>query len=100
MPGWKDREFTASEGSTSRLLDDIEDGVSQRQADACLTIISSIMHWYATRSDDYNPPLVRGMKRQQSASRTRVLDDPELRTSGGPPRLKAECSPGSCAYAF
>lgn len=79
LPVWKDRELTSIRRSdVSRLLDDIEDSVSQRQADACLTIIRSIMNWYATRHDDYNPPIVRGMKRQQSAGRTRVLDDGEL----------------------
>ena len=34
--------------------------------------------WFATRHDDYNPPIVKGMKRQKAAGRTRVLDDDEL----------------------
>jgi integrase len=80
LPSWKDREFTSIRRSDiSSLLDEIEDGVSQRQADACLTIIRSIMNWFATRHDDYNPPIVKGMKRQKTAGRTRVLDDGELR---------------------
>jgi len=80
LPEWRDREFISIRRSdVSRLLDEIEDGVSQRQADACLTIIRSIMNWFATRHDDYNPPIVKGMKRQKAAGRTRVLDDEELR---------------------
>jgi integrase len=37
------------------------------------------MNWFATRHDDYNPPIVRGMKRQKAAGRTRALDDDELK---------------------
>jgi integrase len=62
------------------LLDEIEDGHSPRQADAVLTIIRSIMNWYATRHDDYTPPLVRGMGRAdpEKKARDRVLDDTEI----------------------
>jgi integrase len=76
------REFTAIRRSdVAALLDEIEDGHSPRQADAVLTIIRSIMNWYATRHDDYVPPLVRGMGRRnsQERSRDRILTDDELR---------------------
>ena len=80
LPVWKKREFTSIRRSdVAALLDHIEDNHGARQADAVLTIARSIMNWYATRHDDYNPPIVRGMRRQQTASRTRVLDDSELR---------------------
>jgi integrase len=80
-------EFRAREFTTIRrsdvvaLLDEIEDDHSPRQADAVLTIIRSIMNWYATRHDDYVPPLVRGMGRvdPEKKGRDRVLSDEELR---------------------
>ena len=39
------------------------------------------MNWYATRSDDYVPPIARGMRRTdpKSRKRARILDDDELR---------------------
>ena len=81
LPVWNDREFIAIRRSdVAALLDHVEDHHSVRQADAVLTVIRSIMFWFATRRDDYSPPIVRGMKRQKSAARARVLDDAELRT--------------------
>jgi integrase len=80
LPGWKNREFTSIRRSdVAALLDHIEDHHSARQADYCLNIVRSIMNWYATRHDDYSPPIVRGMKRQKVASRARVLDDDEIK---------------------
>lgn len=79
LPAWKDREFTAIRRSdVAALLDRVEDHHSPRQADYVLNVVRSIMNWYATRRDDYNPPVARGMKRQKTASRARVLDDNEL----------------------
>jgi integrase len=80
LPHWKDCEFTTIRRSdVAALLDDVEDGHSARQADYVLNVVRSIMNWFATRHDDYNPPIVRGMKRQKVASRARVLDDDEIR---------------------
>jgi integrase len=80
LPAWKDREFTAIRRSdVATLLDNVEDHHSARQADYVLNVVRSIMNWFATRHDDYNPPIVRGMKRQKVATRARVLDDAELR---------------------
>ena len=38
-------------------------------------------NWYATRHDDYTPPIVRGMKRQsaKAQARARILTDDEIR---------------------
>jgi integrase len=75
------REFTAIRRSdVAALLDEIEDGHSARQADAVLAIVRSVMNWYATRHDDYVPPLVRGMRRTEpkQRSRARILDDDEI----------------------
>ena len=79
LPVWKDREFTSIRRSdVATLLDHVEDNHSPRQADYVLNVVRSLMNWYATRHDNYNPPIVRGMKRQQTATRARVLDDNEL----------------------
>lgn len=63
------------------LLDKVEDHNGQRMADATLAVLRKIMAWHATRSDDFVPPIVRGMGRQNVAEhrRSRILDDGELR---------------------
>jgi integrase len=79
---WRDREFIAIKRSdVAVLLDDVEDNHGARQADYCLNVVRSIMNWFAARHDDYGPPIVRGMRRQSphAQSRTRVLDDGEIR---------------------
>src|SRR5262249_11888250 len=76
------REFTAIRRSdVAALLDEIEDDHSPRQADHVLAIVRGIMNWYATRHDDYVPPIVRGMGRTdpKQRARARILDDDELR---------------------
>jgi integrase len=64
-----------------RLLDGIEDRNGQRMADMALAVLRRIMAWHATRSDNFVPPIVRGMSRQNVAEhrRTRILDDSEIR---------------------
>jgi integrase len=64
-----------------RLLDQIEDKSGQRMADVTLAILRKIMNWHAARSDDFVPPFVRGMGRQNTVEhrRTRILTDDELR---------------------
>ena len=82
LPVWRDRELTSLRRSdVAALLDSIEDGVSPRQADAVLTVIRSLMNWYATRNDGFIPPITRGMRRQSlhAQQRSRVLSDDELR---------------------
>ena len=61
-----------------------------RQADYVLNVVRSIMFWHAARRDDYSPPIVRGMKRQQTA--TPCARSRRRRTqarSGRRPRAKA-----------
>jgi integrase len=82
LPVWGDREFLSIRRSdVAALLDEIEDDHSARQADAVLTVVRSLMNWFATRQDDYTPPIVRGMRRQSphQMARARVLTDDELR---------------------
>ena len=63
------------------LLDKVEDQNGAPVADKVLTVIGSIMSWYAIRHRDYVPPLVKGMRRTDSAKkeRDRILNDDELR---------------------
>jgi integrase len=79
---WKGRPFLSIRRSdVTALLDDVEDDHSARQADAVLTVVSSIMNWFATRHDDYQPPIIRGMRRQNPKEqvRERILTDDEIR---------------------
>ena len=81
-PDFRAREFTAIRRSDiTRLLDEIEDDHGAPQADLVLSIIRRVMFWYASRSDDYVPPLVKGMRRTNPTERARerILDDAELR---------------------
>ena len=63
------------------LLDRIEDAHGAKQADYVLSAVRSIMNWFATRHDDYMPPLVRGIRRTdpKARQRARILNDEELR---------------------
>src|SRR5262249_41122057 len=64
-----------------RLLDGIEDKNGQRMADVALAALRRIMAWHATRSDNFVPPIVRGMNRQNPVEhrRSRILNDDEIR---------------------
>ena len=46
-----------------------------------LTVVRSIMNWFATRHDDYQPPIIKGMRRQNPKEqvRERILTDDEMR---------------------
>jgi integrase len=82
LPVWGEREFLSIRRSdVAALLDQIEDDISPRQADAVLTVVRALMGWFASRSDTYNVPIVRGMRRQSphQMARARVLTDNELR---------------------
>lgn len=84
LPDWQDREFISIRRSdVAGLLDDVEDDHGARQADYCLAIVSGIMNWFATRHDDYVPPLVRGMRRTnpKERARSRKLSDEEIRAA-------------------
>src|SRR5262249_3722394 len=64
-----------------RLLDRIEDENGPVQADRTLGMIRKIMNWHASRSDEFPPPVVRGMARTnpKERARERVLSDDEIR---------------------
>jgi integrase len=83
LPAWGDRDFlTIRRGDVAALLDEIQDSRGARSADYVLAIVRGMMNWFATRHDDYQPPIARGMRRTDPTSRARerILDDDEIRT--------------------
>ena len=83
FPAWRGRPFLSIRRSdVAALLDSVQDDHGARQADYVLNVVRSIMNWYATRHDDYTPPIVRGMRRQnqKAQARARILTDDEIRT--------------------
>jgi integrase len=75
-----------------RLLDRLADGELRNDegdlitggpvaADRCLAVIGKVMNWHAVRSDDFRPPIVRGLARVRASeqARERILNDDELR---------------------
>jgi integrase len=93
LPRWGERPFIGIRRSDiTMLMDDIEDGHGTRQADYTLGIVRSLMYWYASRTDDYSPPVTRKMKRQSTKhqARKRILCDDEIRKL-----WQATASPGT-----
>src|SRR6516165_1140649 len=82
LPAWGGRVFTSiGRSDVTKLLDNVEDNSGPVAADKTLAIVSSIVNWYAARNDNYNTPIVRGMRRSSSKerARTRILSDDEIR---------------------
>ena len=82
LPVWTDRELVGiRRGDVTKLLDTVQDANGPRQADLVLAVVRAIMNWYASRADDYVPPIARGMRRTdpKSLKRKRILDDDEIR---------------------
>ena len=65
-----------------RMLDEIEEANGPVAADRTLAYVRKAFNWYATRDDQFNVPVVRGMARvkPKERARTRVLSDDEIRT--------------------
>ena len=65
-----------------KMLDEIEDANGPVMADRTLAYVRKAFNWYATRDDQFNVPLVRGMGRvkPKERARTRILSDEEIRT--------------------
>ena len=82
LPKWGGRDFTSIKRSDiASLLDSIQDNSGPVAADKVLAILSGIFTYYATRNDDYNTPIVRGMRRSSTKERARdrILSDDEIR---------------------
>jgi integrase len=64
-----------------KMLDEIEDTNGPVMADRTLAYLRKAFNWYATRDDQFNVPVVRGMARikPKERARTRVLSDDEIR---------------------
>jgi integrase len=64
-----------------KMLDEIEDANGPVMADRTLAYVRKAFNWYATRDDQFNVPVVRGMARikPKERARTRVLSDDEIR---------------------
>jgi integrase len=79
---WKDRAFLEIRRSdVAALFDEVEDDHGARQADYVLAIVRGIANWYATRHNNYQPPIVKGMRRTnpKERARARILADDEIR---------------------
>jgi integrase len=63
------------------LLDAIEDNGAPVMADRTLAHLRKAFNWYASRDDQFTPPIVKGMARTKNAdrARTRMLGDDEIR---------------------
>jgi integrase len=63
------------------MLDEIADESGPVMADRTLAYIRKAFNWYATRDDDFQPPIVKGMARTKpkERNRKRVLADDEIR---------------------
>jgi integrase len=64
-----------------KMLDEIEHANGPVAADRTLAYVRKAFNWYATRDDQFNVPVVRGMARvkPRERARTRVLSDEEIR---------------------
>ena len=64
-----------------KMLDEIEEANGPVMADRTLAYLRKAFNWYATRDDQFNVPVVRGMARikPKERARTRVLSDEEIR---------------------
>jgi integrase len=65
-----------------RHLDKIADENGEVMADRTLAYLRKVLNWFASRSDDYVSPIVRGMARTKGTERARlrVLTDAEIVT--------------------
>ena len=62
----------------SELLDKVQEENGTRTADYILSIISKLCRWYALHDDEYESPIVPGMKRGKNNAPDRVLNDAEI----------------------
>jgi integrase len=64
-----------------KLLDTVETNNGPVQADHVLAQVRKLFNWHATRTDDFNSPIVRGMARTKPKQRRRqrILTDDELK---------------------
>jgi integrase len=81
IPAIGERDFVELRRSDiALLLDQIQDNHGPQMADSVLATLRAIAGWVQSRSEDYRPPFVRGMKRtpKQQSARSCILSDDEL----------------------
>jgi integrase len=93
LPSLGDKPVTEIKKSDIiRLLDRLADGELKNDkgklieggevaADRCLALVRRILNWHAARSDDFRPPLLKGLARTKASeqARDRILNDEEVR---------------------
>ena len=80
LPAWGERPLAEiKRADVTRLADRVADEHGERQAEVVFARVRKLMGWYAARSDDYNSPIVAGMRPPQRRARSRVLSDDEIR---------------------
>jgi integrase len=63
----------------NRLIDNIEHERGPAMADQTLALLRRILNWYAERSNNFVPPIVKREARAGDNERSRILNDDELR---------------------
>jgi integrase len=80
LPRLGDRDFTTiARSDLADILDEIADNHGKAQADHALKRFAAIANWWAARTDGYQSPVVRGMRKGKVAKRARILNDDEIR---------------------
>jgi integrase len=64
----------------AELLDRIQKDSGNRTANYTLSVISKMCRWWALRDEEYESPIVPGMKRGGPSARDRVLSEAEIAT--------------------
>jgi integrase len=79
LPRLGSRDFsTIARSDLADVLDQIADRHGPAQADHALKRFAAIANWWAARTDGYQSPVVRGMRKGKVVKRARILDDAEL----------------------
>jgi integrase len=83
LPDLGGRDFKSiGRSDITKLCDSVEDNAGPVQADMILGTVTSIFKWYARRNDNYNSPIIPGMRRTKASERARdrILSDEEIRS--------------------
>src|SRR6188474_462827 len=78
LPAWDGRNFRSiGRIDITKLCDSVEDNAGPVQANMILGTVTSIFKWYAKRNDNYNSPIIPGMRRTKASERARerILSD-------------------------
>jgi hypothetical protein len=80
LTAWGERPLAEiKRADVTKLIDRVADEHGKRQAEVVFSCVRKLMSWHAARTDDYNSPIVAGMRPPQRRARSRVLSDNEIR---------------------